>query len=133
MFLRYRSVCLKLRLFANPKARSSQREFVCRSGSEFEVSQKFLSPSTVRYLRLSASWTPSDYLYLVEVLHRHLLNLQTSLRTVLYSQTTWKDGSLSLVKMSNFVFLSCFLLRLFIAFLVTELKYRACCIAWARE
>ena len=39
-----------------------------------------------------------DTLYLVEVLHRHLLNLQTLLRMVLYSQTARKDGSLSLVK-----------------------------------
>ena len=60
---------------------------VCSSKRLVEVSQKFLSPSTVRYLRLAASWTPSDYLYLVEVLYRHLLNLRTSLRTVLYSQT----------------------------------------------
>ena len=64
----------------------------------------------MRYLRLAASWTPFDYLYLVEVLNSHLLNLQTSLRTVLYSQTAWKDGALSLVKMSNFVSLSYFLL-----------------------
>ena len=42
---------------------------------EYFLTYNYLSPSTVRYLRLVASWTPSDYLYLVEVLHRHLLNL----------------------------------------------------------
>ena len=79
VFLRYRSVCLKLRLFANPKVSRELTTRVCSSKRLVEVSQKFLSPSTVRYLRLAASWTPSDYLYLVEVLHRHLLNLRTSL------------------------------------------------------
>ena len=32
VFLRYRSVCLKLRLFANPKVRSSRHEFVKAAG-----------------------------------------------------------------------------------------------------
>ena len=48
---------------------------------------------------------PSDYLNLVEVLHRQFLNVQTSSKMVLYSQTAWNYGSLSLVKMSNFVLL----------------------------
>ena len=133
VFLRYHSVCLKLRLFANPKATEELTTRVCSSKRLVRGKSQFLSPSTVKYLRLAASWTPSDYLYLVEVLHRHLLNLRTSLRTVLYSQTAWKDGSLSLVKTSNFVSLSCFQLWLFVAFLLTELKYRACSIAWNRE
>ena len=49
---------------------------------------EFLSSFTERYLRLSTLWTPSDYLYLVEVhvLHRHLLNLQTSLRKTLWAK-----------------------------------------------
>ena len=57
--------------------------------------------STVRYLQLMNLSTPSDYLYLVEILHRHLLNFQMLLRT-LYSQTSWKHCSLSLVKNVKF-------------------------------
>ena len=83
---------------------------VCSSKRLVQGKSEILSPSTMRYLRLAASWMPSDYLYLVEILHRHLLNLRMLLRMVLYSQTAWKDGSLSLVKMSNFVSLSYFLL-----------------------
>ena len=75
---------------------------VCSSKRLVRGKSEILSPSTVRYLRLAASWTPSDYLYLIEVLHRHLLNLRTLLRMVIYSQTAWKDGSLSLVKNVEF-------------------------------
>ena len=69
---------------------------VCLSKRLVQDKSEILSSSTVRYLRLAASWMLSDYLYLVEVLHRHLLNLQMSLGMVLYSQTAWKDSSLSL-------------------------------------
>ena len=44
---------------------------------------EFLSPSTKRYLQLATLWTPLDYLYLVEVLHKHLINLRTLLRMTL--------------------------------------------------
>ena len=47
-------------------------------------------------------WIPPDYLYLVEVLHRHRLNLPLSLRTMLQGQTTWKEGSLTLAKNVEF-------------------------------
>ena len=48
--------------------------------------------STDRYLWLLSLWMLSDYLYFVEVLHGHLLNFWTSLRTMLQSQTTRKEG-----------------------------------------
>ena len=90
----------------------SETSFICQTKSQeltvwFCLSKQlgwgkleFLSPSTERYLWLVTLWMPSDYLYLVKVLHRHLLSLPTSLRTTLQGQTTWKDGS---QKTSNFV------------------------------
>ena len=66
----------------------SESSFICQiKGQELMVSfclskwlgwgkLEFLSPSTERYLRLMTLWTPSDYLYLIRVLHRHVcLNL----------------------------------------------------------
>ncbi len=94
---------------------------VCSLKQLVRGKSEILSPSTARYLRLAASWMPLDYLYLVEVLHRHLLNLRTLLRTVLYSQTVWKDGSLSLVKMSKF----CLPLLLSVVTLCSFLTHRS--------
>lgn len=73
---------------------------------------EILSPSTERYLWLVISERRRTtlymymYLYLVEVLHRHILNSHVLPRTMLYtSQTSWKEGLLSLAK-KNINFLS---------------------------
>ena len=80
---------------------------------------EFLSPSTEGYLQLATLWMSSDYLYLVEVLHKHLLNLWTSLTTILQGQTTWKDSSKTLAKNVKF----CLLLLPIVATLRTFLSH----------
>ena len=48
---------------------------------------EILSPSAKRLLRLLTLWTPSDYPYLVEVLHRRPFSRRTSPKTTLQGQT----------------------------------------------
>ena len=93
----------------------------------------FLSCSSEMCLRLVTLCMLLDYLYFVGALHRHLQNLRMSFRTTLQSQTNWKEGSLTLSKMSKFVSLSCLLWQLSVSFFFTNGKYKACSVAWAGE
>ena len=99
VFLRYHSICLKLRCLPTQKPGAhdlSLSKRLVRGKSDIFVSLYHVIPTTggpPGCLQTVCTWLKHR-----QVLHRHLLNLQTS---VLYSQTTWKDGSLGLMKMSN--------------------------------
>ena len=62
-------------------------DVVLFTGRLVQGKNEILSPSAKRLLRLLTLWTPSDYPYLVEVLHRCPFSCRTSPKTTLQGQT----------------------------------------------